>query len=93
MSEGGQKQCRECFHILADSTRMKIVQGLQTRSRNVSEITAGLGVSQPTVSYHLKMLDGRGLIVKEKHGRKIYYAFNKDYPCRDCGVFTAPVKL
>ena len=93
MSSISQKQCAECFHVLADSTRMKIVRGLQEESRNVSAITEGLGVTQPTVSYHLKMLDGLGLIIKEKRGRRAYYAFNKNYPCRDCGIFAAPVKL
>jgi ArsR family transcriptional regulator len=93
MSNIVQKQCKECFHVLADSTRMKIVRGLQNESRNVSEITEGLGVTQPTVSYHLKMLDGLGLIKKEKRGRSVYYTFNKNYPCHNCGVFAVPVKL
>jgi ArsR family transcriptional regulator len=92
MSDENQKQCADCFHILADSTRMKIVRGLQVEAKNVSEITEGLGVSQPTVSYHLKMLDSIGLIMREKRGRAAYYAFNKNYPCLNCGVFTAPIK-
>lgn len=93
MSQITHKQCAGCFKVLADDTRVAIVKELQGKSKNVSEITEGLGVTQPTVSYHLKMLDDIGLIVKEKRGRKSYYTFNKNYPCYGCGVFTAPIKL
>ncbi|MXY75989.1 MAG: helix-turn-helix transcriptional regulator [Acidimicrobiia bacterium] len=32
-----------------------------------------LGVSQPTVSHHLKVLRQAGLVVSEKRGRPVYY--------------------
>ncbi|MYC84421.1 MAG: helix-turn-helix transcriptional regulator [Acidimicrobiia bacterium] len=32
-----------------------------------------LGVSQPTVSHHLKILRQAGLVVSEKRGRWVYY--------------------
>lgn len=87
------KKCLQCFRVLSDHTRIRIVKELQERSESVSEITEHMGVTQPTISYHLKLLDGLGLIQKKRKGRETYYAFNKDYPCRGCGVFTAPIKV
>lgn len=37
------------------------------------EMVEPLGVSQPTVSHHLKILRQAGLVVSEKRGRRVYY--------------------
>lgn len=34
---------------------------------------AGVGVSQPTVSDHLKKLKDAGLLASERHGRRVHY--------------------
>lgn len=87
------KQCSECFRALADATRFKILHEIKTRPANVGDITAAASVTQPTVSYHLKMLDGLGLIKKEKRGREVLYSFNKNYPCRGCSALSLPIKI
>ena len=87
------KQCSECFRALADATRLKIFREIKTRPANVGNITIAASVTQPTVSYHLKMLDGLGLIRKEKRGREEFYSFNKNYPCKGCGALSLPIKI
>ncbi|KKU51131.1 MAG: transcriptional regulator, ArsR family protein [Parcubacteria group bacterium GW2011_GWA2_47_10b] len=87
------KQCHECFRVLADETRLRILRAIRTRPVNVGDITAAMHVTQPTVSYHLKMLDELGLITREKRGREVLYAFNKNYPCKGCGVLSVSIKL
>lgn len=88
-----EKSCSGCFQILSDETRLHILKNLQDRSANVTEITRESGLTQPTISYHLRLLDEVGLISKEHRGRETYYTFNKDYPCKGCGVFSAPIKF
>jgi ArsR family transcriptional regulator, arsenate/arsenite/antimonite-responsive transcriptional repressor len=87
------KNCAGCFQILSDETRIHILKNLQERSANVTEITREFGLTQPTISYHLRLLDEIGLLAKERRGRETYYSFNKEYPCKDCGVFSAPIKF
>lgn len=59
---------------LSDSNRIKIVKLLQRKSLCVCEIQAALGVSQPTVSNHLKVLQGAGLVEYVKDGLWVNYS-------------------
>ena len=47
---------------LGDPKRVLILYLLADGPCNVSELTEALGVSQPTVSHHLKVLRDRGLV-------------------------------
>ncbi|MEK7643516.1 MAG: metalloregulator ArsR/SmtB family transcription factor [Patescibacteria group bacterium] len=91
MSKG--HDCTDCFSLLADKTRLRILRELKVKSANVASITECAGVTQPTVSHHLKMLDDNGFLIKEKKGRETFYKFNENYPCKGCGVFSAPIKM
>jgi len=93
MSESCGHSCANCFRVLSDSTRIRILQGIKTKEANVAELTTATGVTQPTVSYHLKMLDDIGLISKVRKGRETYYSFNENFPCKGCGVFSAGIKV
>lgn len=58
---------------LSDPIRVKIVKMLQHRSMCVCELQAALGVAQPTVSKHLKILDKAGLVGCRKDGLWVDY--------------------
>jgi ArsR family transcriptional regulator len=59
---------------LGDPKRVLILYLLSTRPRNVTEITEALGIPQPTVSHHVKVLRDRGLITARKEGTAIFYS-------------------
>ncbi len=59
---------------LGDPKRVLILYLLADGPCNVSELTEALGVSQPTVSHHLKVLRDRGLIQAEREGTSVYYS-------------------
>ena len=64
------------FGALADRNRLKIVSTLLkfgTGECCVCDFEATLGLSQPTVSYHLKRLADVGLLEREKRGTFAYY--------------------
>ena len=52
----------------ADSTRVKILKMLQHRKLCVCEMRAVLGISQPSVSRHLRLLEDADLVRSEKDG-------------------------
>jgi ArsR family transcriptional regulator, arsenate/arsenite/antimonite-responsive transcriptional repressor len=59
---------------LSDSNRVKIVKLLQHKSLCVCEIHTALGLAQPTVSKHLKILEDAGLVTYSKCGLWVNYA-------------------
>ena len=65
----------EWYGVLADSTRLRLLSLIATAGEACAacDIVEPLGVSQPTVSHHLKVLHEAGLVEREKRGRWVYY--------------------
>ncbi len=72
---------------LADPTRRAILSFLArpvptacTREDSVCacDLETFLGLSQPTVSHHMKALKAAGLVTAEKRGRWVHYALSRD---------------
>ena len=63
------------FSVLADPTRLRLFSLIATAGQACAacDLAEPLGVSQPTVSHHLKLLRDAGLVDSEKHGRWVYY--------------------
>src|SRR5919198_4965628 len=68
------------FKALADPHRVRIVNLLASSPDPVCvcEFTGPLGLSQPTVSHHLKKLVQAGLIDREQRGTWAYYSLRRD---------------
>ena len=64
------------FKALSDDTRLKIIQLLTDHEMCVCELEDRLGVSQPAVSHHLRVLKRNGLISDRKQGKWVYYSIN-----------------
>lgn len=61
------------FAALADPTRRAVFERIAGRPRSVAEIAAGLPVSRPAVSQHLKVLKDARLVTDEAAGaRRVY---------------------
>jgi ArsR family transcriptional regulator len=58
---------------LADPTRILILYLLADSPRYVTELAEALGVRQPTVSHHLKVLRERGLVTTTREGNAVRY--------------------
>ena len=67
------------FKALADPARVRIVSMLARSSEPacVCELTPPLGLSQPTVSHHLKKLVQAGLLEREQRGVWAYYSLDR----------------
>jgi ArsR family transcriptional regulator, arsenate/arsenite/antimonite-responsive transcriptional repressor len=68
------------FRALGDPARVRIVNALATADEPVCvcEFVGPLGLSQPTVSHHLKKLTDAGLLEREQRGRWAYYSLNPE---------------
>ncbi len=66
----------EGWGALGDRTRRAIVIRLAERPRAVGELAAGLPVSRPAVSQHLKVLKDAGLVVEQAAGTRRIYRLN-----------------
>ena len=61
------------FAALADPTRRRVLERLAAGPRAVGEIAAGLPVSRPAVSQHLKVLLDAGLLEATREGTRHVY--------------------
>ena len=52
------------FGALADPTRRAMLERLRKGPRSVTELAEPFGVSQPTISKHLKVLEKAGLVAQ-----------------------------
>ena len=66
------------FKGLGDPTRLRIVEILLERERNVSELIKLLHVSQSNISNHLACLKWCGYITSRKEGTSVYYQITDD---------------
>lgn len=79
------------FKALADPHRVRIVNLLANAAEPVCvcEFMPQLGLSQGTVSFHLKKLLGAGLLEREERGTWAYYSLRRDALDRMAAVFAA----
>lgn len=61
---------------LSDPTRRAIVERLRAGALPVGALAAGLPVSRPAVSQHLKVLDAAGLVTRSAQGTRHFYMLN-----------------
>jgi ArsR family transcriptional regulator len=64
------------FKALADPARLRLLSFIAAQPGGeacVCHLTAPVGLSQPTVSHHLKLLHEAGLLDREKRGTWVYY--------------------
>ena len=95
------KEYAGLFQALSEETRVRVVEMLTKEKRCACQILEKLEISQPTLSHHMRILSGAGLVTTEKRGKWVFYGFNeavfadlKDFverigqgtePCRECG--------
>jgi len=66
------------FKALSDRSRIRIINMLSQKSMCVCEITEVIGLSQSTVSGHLRLLNEAELVEYEKNGLWVEYRLSRD---------------
>ncbi|MFD4216099.1 ArsR/SmtB family transcription factor [Streptomyces sindenensis] len=75
LSEGDAEIMAAMFKALADPVRLRLLSRVASHPNGEACVCdiADVGVSQPTVSHHLKKLREAGLLTSERRGTWVYY--------------------
>jgi DNA-binding transcriptional ArsR family regulator len=78
MARPAESEIRELHaqicQALADPTRIMLLYTLAESSKNVGELAEELGLSQPNVSRHLKVLREQGMATATREGANVVYS-------------------
>lgn len=69
----------ETFKVLSDPTRVKIIHVLSKAELCVCDLSALLGLHDPAVSHHLRLLRMLHLVKYRKEGRMAYYSLDDEH--------------
>ena len=74
MPQKDHMTCPDAFLAIADANRRHLLEELRRGPKTVNELAAGLPVSRPAVSQHLKVLLDAGLVSARSEGTRRIYA-------------------
>ncbi len=69
------------FRVLGEPARLQMLSAIAAQPKQevcACELVESLGLSQPTISHHLKVMYEAGLLKKERRGTWIYYQLVQD---------------
>jgi ArsR family transcriptional regulator len=98
LSPAEAAELERLFKALADRHRLQVLNCLLRAGEGedaicVCDFEAILGVKQPTVSHHLKLLVDAGLLDREKRGTYAYYRLRPGVLDRVAGLLSGPASL
>jgi ArsR family transcriptional regulator len=79
LDTGRAERLAMVFKALADPARVKLVSLIAASDGGeacICDLTDPLGLSQPTVSHHMKLLVDSGLVSRDQRGKWAYYRVN-----------------
>ena len=79
------------FAVLAEPARRQILELLRQRERPVGELVERLGLSQPGVSKHLRVLREAGLVRVRPDGQRRWYGLRAE-PLAELDAWLAPYR-
>ena len=69
-------EAADIFSQLSDVTRLRILWLLCHCEECVTDIAAAVGMSEPAVSHHLRILKTNNLLVSHRDGKEVYYTLS-----------------
>lgn len=84
----------EGFKALGDPTRLRLISLVaahEDAEACVCELTEPVGLSQPTVSHHLRILVEAGVLSREQRGKWAYYRLVPDTLNTLAALITSPI--
>jgi DNA-binding transcriptional ArsR family regulator len=83
--------CMTTFEVLAEPSRRRILDLLRERERPVGELVERVGLSQPGVSKHLRVLREAGLVRSRTEAQRRVYAVRAE-PLAEMDAWLAPYR-
>ena len=91
-----KNSCSTCFKELSVETKFELYNLLKTHPAedySVTNLAFRLGITQPTVSHHLKRMQKAGLLSSRKSGKETYYFVNDHCSIYDCECILSSIKF
>jgi len=82
---------RSIFEVLAEPHRREILALLREGERPAGDLVERLGIAQPTVSKHLKLLREHGLVTVRQDAQRRLYRLSPE-PLRELETWLAPYR-
>ncbi len=79
------------FKALADPTRRQILQELNSRELAAGEIAGRFPISGPSISRHLAILEGAGLVSQRRDANRIFYRLEPETLASALGDFLSAI--
>ncbi len=76
LSDGAAERLAHLFKALSDPSRVKLISLIAAAKDSEAcacDLTEPVGLSQPTVSHHMRILVDAGLVTREQRGKWAYY--------------------
>src|SRR5437879_2732802 len=70
--------CADVLKVLADQTRLAVVERLLDGPRHVGEINAALHLDPSLLSHHLRVLREAGLVTAKRDGKAVLYQLARE---------------
>ena len=83
----------ELFALLSTPIRLKIIAAVAEREKNVSELLAEIGTTQPNMSQHLSTLYRAGVLAKRREGVQVHYRLQSERVATLCRAVCSQVAL
>ncbi|TCK98743.1 ArsR family transcriptional regulator [Natranaerovirga hydrolytica] len=66
------------FKALSDETRLRIIAMLDSKELCACNILEAFDITQPTLSYHMRILTKSGIVNSRKNGSWMHYSLDKN---------------
>ncbi len=83
-NEATYQMVSRCLKVLADPSRLLLLDILCQGEKNVTRMVDQSGLSQANVSRHLSILRGENIVSTRREHRKVYYRLNGKLSQRIC---------
>lgn len=72
------EQIAQCFRVLSEPMRIRLLDRLRDGEASVQELTDALGSTQQNVSKHMGVLHAAGIVSRRRDGTRVLYSIADD---------------
>ena len=87
------KREAEIFRALGDENRLRILGMLRDGEKCACRLLEALGIGQPTLSHHMKILCDAGIVQGRKEGKWVHYSIDSDGADRAVALLKQQLKI
>ncbi|MFM7202073.1 MAG: ArsR/SmtB family transcription factor [Myxococcota bacterium] len=88
----GYELVANCFRVLSEPVRLRLLHQLRSGEKNVGELVSALQISQPSVSKHLKVLLEAEYVARRQEGTSAFFSIKEPMILQLCDLVCGSVE-